>query len=72
MSTKSKQKQIEEYLKNHNSLTSFKAFSLFNCTRLSAVIYNMKKKGYNIHTDYIKKKDGHKYARYYIKYWGFL
>lgn len=37
--------KIYEYLKTHEGITSIKAFELFGATRLSAVIFNLRKFG---------------------------
>lgn len=39
---------VLNYLKEGNSITSAEAFELFGATRLSAIIYSLKKQGYNI------------------------
>jgi hypothetical protein len=40
------QDRILRYLKDNSSITSWEAIKEFGVTRLSAVIYNLKKKGY--------------------------
>lgn len=41
--------RILEYLKNHkNGITSIQAFEMFGATRISAIIYNLRKYGYNV------------------------
>lgn len=44
---------ILEYLENGNSITSMQAFQMFGCTRLSAKIFDMRKRGMNIKTETI-------------------
>lgn len=45
-----KTEEVLKYLQNHKSITSWIAISDFGATRLSAIIYQLKKKGYNIIT----------------------
>jgi len=56
--------QILHYLKQGNKLTSWEAIHKFRCTRLSAVIYNLKKYGYEIVSVQQTAKNGKKYAEY--------
>jgi hypothetical protein len=58
-------KRIKEYLEKGHSLTSRDSVNLFNCYRLSAVIYVLKHDyGMNIETKMIKGKDGVTFGRY--------
>lgn len=45
-----KQDRVLEYLQTHVGITSLEAINMFGATRLSAIIFNLKKKGYNIIT----------------------
>ena len=57
------EKQILEHLQKGYSLTPLEALQKYGCFRLGARIYDLKQKGYNIHTDTItagKKR----YAQY--------
>ena len=41
--------RILEYLQNHeNGISSMQAFELFGVTRISAIIFNLRKYGYNV------------------------
>ena len=51
------EQRILEYLKVFGSITSWEAIKEFGATRLSAVIYNLRNKGYNIETRYVTKKN---------------
>lgn len=42
---------ILNHMKKYGSITSKEAFELFGCTRLSARIYDLRDKGYQIATD---------------------
>lgn len=47
---KSQEQIILEWLKNGNTITAKDAVNLCNCYRLSAVIFNLRQKGYDIIT----------------------
>lgn len=48
---------IYNFLKENEGITSMQAFELFGATRLSDVIYRLKKAGCIIEMDKIKSKD---------------
>lgn len=50
MENKSQSKDILDYLQKEGSITSMQAITLFGATRLSAIIYNLRKGGYPIKT----------------------
>lgn len=58
------QMKVLEYLKAGHTITNMDAFRLFNATRLSDIIFNLRRKGYDIATLKEKTKDGTVYARY--------
>ena len=43
-------KELIRYLRTHKGITSMEAFRLFSITRLSGIIYNLKKRGYVFRT----------------------
>ena len=45
-----KHKKVLEYLKEHGTITTWEAIDKFGATRLSAIIFNLRKRGYNIST----------------------
>ena len=52
MTRKNAQKsQILRHLKNHGTITSMEAISLFGCTRLSGRIFDLRHEGHLIRTD---------------------
>lgn len=60
-----KTQNILEYLEKGNTITNVDAVDLFKAYRLSAIIYNLKKKGYNISTiNEINEETKTRYARY--------
>ena len=48
MQLKGQQAAVLNYIKQHGSITSMDAFEHLGVTRLSAVVYNLKNKGYDI------------------------
>lgn len=63
-----KTNKIKEHLQNYGSITSWEAIQLYKATRLSAVIFNLRKQGFlvtNVWQESINK-DGEKtrYVRY--------
>ena len=40
-----KYKQVEEYLRQHGSISSWEAITLFKATRLADIIFKMRKRG---------------------------
>lgn len=62
-----KTQEVLKHLQKYKSITSYEAFLLYKQTRLSARIYDLRKKGYNI----ITKKEDNKdcngtHARYIL------
>ena len=66
-----KTKDVLKHLETQRSITSLEAFKLYGATRLSAIIYNLRAKGYNIVTfnESTKDRNGNtcNYARYVLK-----
>ena len=63
-----KTNKIKEHLQNYGNITSWEAIQLYKATRLSAIIFNLRKQGFLI-TDVWQEsinKDGEKsrYVRY--------
>ena len=47
-STTNKTKEVLKHLQTYGTITSIEAINLFGATRLSAIIFNLRRKGYNI------------------------
>lgn len=62
---------VLEWLQTNASISSMEAIQNFGATRLSAIIFNLRKKGYNIETVTCEGTDrfGNKmqFARYYLR-----
>ena len=50
MEKMTQEKAVLQHLKENGSITSWDAIILFGATRLSAIIYLLRKQGYNIET----------------------
>jgi hypothetical protein len=55
--------QILNHIKRYKKISSMQAFSKYNITRLAAVVYNLRAKGYAIKTDIVNKANS-SYAVY--------
>ena len=58
--------KVLNHLKNRGSITSWDAIENYHATRLSAIIFNLRKK-YVIHTVMIDNGYGTRYAKYIYK-----
>lgn len=63
-----KKKMVLDHLKKHGSITSLEAIENYGATRLSAIIFNLRKQGYNIDTVDIKSVDRYGNSVVYGKY----
>lgn len=55
---------ILKYMETHTGITQMDAYNLCYATRLSAIIWSLKKQGYVIETVYHRKGRGLGYAEY--------
>lgn len=66
-----KHKAVLQWLKTGASISSMEAIENFGATRLSAIIFNLKKKGHNIETVMCEGHDRYgnpmRFARYYLR-----
>lgn len=64
----SQKAKVLNHLQNHRCITSMEAFAKYNVTRLSAIIFNLRKEDYLIKTTKVTRKnsDGNvcNYAEY--------
>lgn len=65
-SFETKIKKVANYLIANKNITSWDAINKFKATRLSAIIFDLKKRGFIIETKMEENNDSH-YARYYYK-----
>ena len=63
--------RVLQFIKEKGSITSLDAFRELGCTRLSAVIFNLKEEGYEFDTKFESRKnrwgDPVSFARYSLK-----
>ena len=66
-----KTKAVLQWLQTGASISSMEAIDNFGATRLSAIIFNLRKHGYNIETVWCDGTDRFgntsRFARYYLK-----
>jgi hypothetical protein len=60
--------QVLEHLKSHGTITSWQAIQDYGATRLSAIIFNLRKDGYDIDTKTELTKDRNGNVCQYAKY----
>lgn len=64
----SQTKEILKHLEAGNSLTPLEALEKFDCFRLGARCYDLRKEGYNIQSEIVKNPwNGKRYAKYFLK-----
>ena len=63
-----KTSEVLRHLKEHGSITSNEAWELFGATRLSAIVFQLRKKGYEIETVTMGMTDRYGHAVNYAKY----
>ena len=64
----SKSQKVANHLLKHGSITSWEAIKLYKATRLSAIIFNYRKKDWDIITEEVNKKDENGYPCTFAKY----
>lgn len=58
---------VLNHLKKYGNISSWEAITLYKATRLSAIIYDLKEKGYEFKTITEENDEtGSRYARYYL------
>lgn len=65
---KNKTSEILRHLKEHGSITQMEATKLFGATRLSAVIFNLRRRGHRIETVTCGMTDRYGHAVNYARY----
>lgn len=63
-----KTSEVLNHLKEHGSITSNEAWELYGATRLSAIIFNLRKRGHDIETVTMGMTDRYGHAANYAKY----
>ena len=65
---KFKTQDVIKHLRVKGSITSLEAFELYDVTRLSSIIFNLRKKGYDIKTETQLGKNKYGNTMSYAKY----
>ena len=60
--------KVINYMRANGSITSMDAFREYRITRLAAVIFELKKDGFNIKSEDVKFKGGDGKVSYFSKY----
>ena len=60
--------RVLTHLKEKGHITSLEAFREYGLTRLSAIIFNLRKDGYNITSDKVGRKNRYGKMVYFAKY----
>ena len=60
--------KILRHLKDFGSITSWESFTNYGVTRLSAIIYNLKKDGYSFSEEWVIKKNKYNEKTEFKKY----
>ena len=63
-----KTNQVKEHLLERGSITSWEAIQLYRATRLSAIIFNLRKAGYIIESEWQEGIDSNGNQVRYVKY----
>lgn len=71
MSSMNKHKAVLQWLQTGAGISSMEAIKQFGATRLSAIIFNLRKRGYNIEMVWCEGSDRFgnpmRYGRYYLR-----
>lgn len=68
MAKTSKTQEVIKHLKKKGHITSWEAIQLYGATRLSAIIFNMRARGYVINDIWMEDVDRYGNTSRYVKY----
>ena len=63
-----KTQEVLKHLQKRGSITSWDAIMKYGATRLSAIIFNLRERGYLIDSIYMDGKDKYGNTSHYVKY----
>ena len=66
--TKTQKSEVLRYMQTHRGITSLQAIEKFGATRLSDIIFRLRKDGYDIETEQITTKNRYGHSVTYVKY----
>lgn len=68
MDKTNKTKEVLKHLEKKGSITSWEAIKLYGATRLSAIIFNLRERGYVIDSLWMEDTDRYGNLSRYVKY----
>lgn len=68
MEKTNKTKEVLKHLEKKGSITSWEAIKLYGATRLSAIIFNLRERGYVIDSLWMEDTDRYGNLSRYVKY----
>lgn len=68
MDKTNKTKEVLKHLEKKGSITSWEAIKLYGATRLSAIIFNLRERGYVIDSLWMENTDRYGNLSRYVKY----
>ena len=68
MGKTNKHTQVLEHLQTHGSISSWEAIQTYGVTRLSSIIFNLRKRGYDIETEDMAMIDRYGNSGHYANY----
>lgn len=60
--------KVLTHLKEHKTITSWEAIKLYGATRLSAIIFKLRRRGYKIDNNWLQKEDRYGSKVRYVMY----
>ena len=61
-----KSNEVLKHLKRYGQIDTWTAINKFRATRLSSIIYNLRKKGYDIESKWKGTSDGARFVKYIL------
>ena len=65
---KTQKSEVLRYMQTHAGITSIQAIEKFGATRLSDIIFRLRKEGYEIETEQITRKNRYGHSVTFAKY----
>ena len=61
-----KSKSVLTHLKRYGQIDTWTAIDKFRATRLSSIIYNLRRKGYDVESKWKETSDGNRFVKYIL------
>lgn len=52
------------HMRNHEHISPMEALMVYSISRLAACVYEIRKAGYKVHSQFVRDDAGHKYTKY--------